>query len=71
MKDAHDQSTSEIFPHRKKPGPKPSGRALTASQRQKRYRDAQKARIDELEQRLRAAEGQIAFIQRIDIYEDR
>lgn len=71
MKCQADTDTVDMFGVKKKPGPKPSGKALTSAQRQKRYRDAQKARIAELEACLRAAEGQIAFIQRIDMYEDR
>ena len=70
MKSPNDNDTFDMFGVKKKPGPKPSGKALTSAQRQKRYRDSQKARIAELEARLRAAEGQISFIQRIDHFED-
>lgn len=71
MKSPVDNDTQDMFGVKKKPGPKPSGNALSGKERQRRYREAQAARIAELEARLRAAEGQIAFIQRIDRYEDR
>lgn len=75
MIDPTDKATLALpldeSPQRKRRGRPSTGKAMTPAEKQRAYRERQKARIAELEALLRAAEGQIAFIQRIDMFEDR
>lgn len=47
-KDHHDKKTPDMLGEKRKPGPKPSGKALTSAQRQRKYRDRVRAQMAEL-----------------------
>lgn len=59
MKDQRDDKTLEMLPMPKKRGRPSTGKALTTAERQARFRERQKAKLEEMEQKLREAGIQI------------
>ena len=48
MKDQNDKQTVDAFGEKRKPGPKPSGKAKSNALRQREYRQRVRAQLEEL-----------------------
>lgn len=70
MRDLNDKQTVDVFGEKRKPGPKPSGKARTNAQRQRDYRQRVRAQLDELKA-LREQNGPVLpHPSKIDRFED-
>jgi|TARA_R100001143_G_C3271277_1_gene92294 hypothetical protein len=71
MKDRNDSNTVDPFGVKQKPGPKPSGKALTRAQIQRNYRQRQRDRLAMLEQQQELLQGLLASCPaKTDVFED-
>lgn len=73
MKDSNDTKTIDAFGAKSKPGPKPSGNALTRAQIQRNYRQRQKERDYSIKRQLEWLQEhgpQLPCPPKIDPFED-
>lgn len=71
MKDLNERNTPDLFGEKRKPGPKPSGKAKTSAQRQRDYRRRQAEKLALLEQLLQQEAGPVLpHPSKVDRFED-
>lgn len=70
MKDHHDKKTPDMLGEKRKPGPKPSGKALTSAQRQRNYRQRVRERQAYLESVVELLGPSLPHPSKIDRFED-
>lgn len=70
MKDKLDRQTVDAFGEKRKPGPKPSGKAKTAAQRQREYRLRQAEKLALFEIWLQENGPALPHPAKVDRFED-